>query len=81
MCYKGRKSNIKIGENEGFGDMPWGPGDPLEFQKCRHNFPKFPVPETTILRKFESGELEDTELKETNENLKQNKKNYFAEDI
>ena len=34
-CYKGRgRGNIKIGEYEGFGAIPWGPGDLLEFQKC-----------------------------------------------
>ena len=44
-CYKHKKANIVIKEDEGFGKNT-GHGDSLEVQICRHNFPKYPVPET-----------------------------------
>ena len=53
-CYKTNKGIINITENEGYGVNPndWR-GPPHEVQKCTHNFPKFPVPETTILRRYD----------------------------
>ena len=61
-CYKTNKGIKNITPDEGFGMNPNGwLGDPHEVQKCRHNFPKFPVPETTILRKYNDQELQDVE--------------------
>ena len=31
-------------------------------EKCRHNFPKFPLPETTILRRYNEVELKDRDF-------------------
>merc|ERR1712240_238174 len=50
-CYKHNKGSIVIKETEGFGKNT-GHGDSMEVQICRHNFPKYPVPETAILREI-----------------------------
>merc|ERR1711962_51248 len=60
-CYKHKKANIVIKENEGFGKNT-GQGDSMEVQICRHNFPKYPVPETTILREYNENEKKDVSL-------------------
>ena len=52
---------MKIALKECFGINPNGwLGDSHEVQKCHHNFPKFPFPETTILRRYNEEELKDT---------------------
>merc|ERR1712098_141679 len=60
-CYKHNKGSIVIKENEGFGKNT-GHGDSMEVQICRHNFPKYPVPETTILREYNENEKKDVSL-------------------
>ena len=61
--------NKNISESEGHGCREWI-GGKIEVQKCRHNFPKFPVPETTILRKYsETEKMDGTKIKTAKENL------------
>merc|ERR1712121_49059 len=60
-CYKHNKGSIVIKENEGFGKNT-GHGESMEVPICRHNFPKYPVPETTILREYNENEKKDISL-------------------
>merc|ERR1712121_164651 len=60
-CYKHNKGSIVIKENEGFGKNT-GHGESMEVLICRHNFPKYPVPETTILREYNENEKKDISL-------------------
>merc|ERR1712101_15812 len=45
----------------GFGKHT-GNGESMEVQICRHNFPKYPVPETTILKEYNEIERNDVAL-------------------
>merc|ERR1712240_796718 len=77
-CYKHNKGSIVIKETEGFGKNT-GHGDSMEVQICRHNFPKYPVAETTILREYNENERKDVPLmKMCKKNLKKNSKIYIA---
>ena len=68
-CYKNNKGVVKISETEGYGCRA-GRGNKIEVQTCRHGFPKFPVPETTILRSYSQTERSnDTDLKTAKTNL------------
>merc|ERR1711955_84915 len=58
-CYKNKKGTIVIQKSEGFGKHT-GNGESMELQICRHNFPKYPVPETTILKEY--NEIERNEV-------------------
>ena len=60
-CYKNKKATIVIKENEGFGKHTWL-GDSMEVAICRHNFPKFPIPETTILKEYNETERKNIPL-------------------
>merc|ERR1712121_318214 len=60
-CYKHNKGSIVIKETEGFGKDTWH-GESMEGPICRHNFPKYPVPETTILKKYNENERKDVPL-------------------
>merc|ERR1712121_436591 len=68
-CYKHNKGSIVIKETEGFGKDTWH-GESMEGPICRHNFPKYPVPETTILKKYNENERKDVPL------MKMCKKNF-----
>merc|ERR1711889_3106 len=73
-CYKHNKGSIVIKENEGFGKNT-GHGESMEVPICRHNFPKYPVPETTILREYNENEKKDVSLmKNCKKNLEKNQK-------
>merc|ERR1712177_192147 len=63
-CYKNKKGTIVIQKSEGFGKHT-GNGDSMELQICRHNFPKYPVPETTILKEYNEIERNDVTLMKT----------------
>ena len=59
-CYKTNKEVINITPDEGIGMNSYGwLGDSHEVKKCHHNFPKFLVPETTLLRRYNEEELKD----------------------
>merc|ERR1712121_175563 len=60
-CYKHNKGSIVIKETEGFG-KDTSHGESMEVPICRHNFPKYPVPETTILREYNENEKKDISL-------------------
>ena len=60
-CYKNMKGSIVIKENEGFGKYTWL-GDSMEVPICRHNFPKYPVPETAILKEYNETERKNLPL-------------------
>ena len=63
-CYKNKKGILRIKSDKGHGAMD---GliklEEIEVPKCRHDFPKFPVPETTIVRKFTSTDTAETQRK------------------
>merc|ERR1711955_63248 len=63
-CYKNKKGTIVIQKSEGFGKHI-GNGDSMELQICRHNFPKYPLPETTILKEYNEIERNDVTLMKT----------------
>merc|ERR1712002_1354077 len=63
-CYKNKKGTIVIQKSEGFGKHT-GSGDSMELQICRHNFPRYPVPETTILKEYNEIERNDVTLMKT----------------
>merc|ERR1712082_189482 len=68
-CYKHKKGSIVIQETEGFGKHTWH-GESMEVPICRHNFPKYPVPETTILKEYNENERKDvTLMKKCKKNL------------
>ena len=55
-----KKHFIKIADDEDFGKNPNGQcGQVIELDKCHHHFPKYPVPETATLRRYNDGELKD----------------------
>ena len=60
-CYKHKKGSIVIQKTEGFGKHT-GNGESMDVQICRHNFPKYPVPETTILKEYNEIERNDVPL-------------------
>merc|ERR1712177_44443 len=68
-CYKHKKGTIVIQQTEGFGKHTCN-GESMEVPICRHNFPKFPVPETTILKEYNENERKDvTLMKKCKKNL------------
>ena len=60
-CYKHKKGSIVIQKTEGFGKHTWH-GESMDVPICRHNFPKYPVPETTILKEYNENERKDVPL-------------------
>ena len=65
-----KKGVINIGEKEGYGKNSDWRGNKLQVKKCHHNFPKFPVPETTILRRYDDSQRNDGEfMRKQKENL------------
>lgn len=45
---------MSIASDPGFGTNPNGWwSDPYEFQKCHHIFSRYPVPGTTVLRRYD----------------------------
>ena len=68
-CYKSNKGVMNINESEGYGCWDKIRRE-IELQKCKHSFPKFPIPETTILRKYSQTEIMDViKMKTAKENL------------
>ena len=52
-CEKNRNSTLVIKKNEGHGRLDGNmEEEEITVPVCRHNFPKFPIPETTIIRKI-----------------------------
>ena len=65
LCYKSNKGTMNISESEGHGCRELI-GGKIEVPKYRHNFPKFAVQETTILRKYSEMEIMDvTKMKKS----------------
>merc|ERR1712089_13755 len=60
-CYKHKKGSIVIQKTEGFGKHT-GNGESMDVRICCHNFPKYPVPETTILKEYNEIERNDVPL-------------------
>ena len=54
-CYKTKKGVINMNP-DGMNPDGWV-DDSHQVQKCSNNFPKLPVPETTILRRYHEEEL------------------------
>ena len=74
-CFKTNKGIIKINANQGHGQKDGlVVGEPLEIVKCRHGFPKYPVPETTIIRRFSTDGTDGDEQKQARINLQKIKK-------
>ena len=73
-CYKSKTGMIKIKSGEGHGKLDGQiQAEELEVPKCRHGFPKFPIPETTIVRRFPTN-CNSVEFKEAKHNLDKIKK-------
>lgn len=74
-CEKNRKGSICIKRGEGHGRMDGIiDGEELIIPVCRHSFPKFPVLQTTIVRKFLYTEENKNEIRLAEKNLERIKK-------
>ena len=74
-CEKNRKGSICIKRGEGHGRMDGIiDGEELIIPVCRHNFPKFPVLQTTIVRKFLYTEENKNQIRLAEKNLERIKK-------
>ena len=62
-CEKKKKGFYYISPEEGHGAMDGKlREEAVKVPKCRHGFPKFPVPEVTILRKLPSDDIESKQI-------------------